>query len=100
MVASPVPALIQRARRKVIDHLSGVGATSAGKAVSYIPTRRIEQRALAYLQRHGVFSLARGGRSWVDEGRAAEWRSERRTRAAIILGGAFAAAAAVFAFTR
>jgi hypothetical protein len=96
----PVPALVMRARRKVINHLTGVGATSADKAVSYIPTRHLEQRALAYLQRQGVVSLAEGGRHWIDEQKAAEWRNSRRARAAIVLGGAVAAAAAVFAFTR
>ncbi len=100
MIASPIPALVMRALRTVVDHLAGVGATSAGAAVSYIPTRKVERSALAHLQRHGVVSLADGGRYWVDEGKAADLRRATRTRAAIIVGGALAAVAAVFAFTR
>ena len=100
MVSSPIPAIIMQARRKVTGHLAGVGATSAGEAVTYIPARRIERNALAYLQRKGVVSLADGGRYWVDEAKAAQLQRATRTRIAVIAGGAFAAAAAVFAFTR
>ncbi|HEY0114237.1 MAG TPA: hypothetical protein VGB54_00815 [Allosphingosinicella sp.] len=100
MVVSPVPALMMQARRKVVGHLSGVGATSAGSAVSYIPTRKMERSALTYLQRKGVVSLAQGGRYWVDETKAADLQRSTRTRIAVIAGGALAAVAAVFAFTR
>ena len=100
MIASPIPALIMRARRKVANHLASVGATSAGAAVSYIPTRKVDRNALAYLQRQGVVSLADGGRYWVDEGKAADLRRSTRRRVAVIAGGALAAVAAVFAFTR
>jgi hypothetical protein len=97
---APIAAAVMRARRKVIEHLTGVGATSAGAAVTYIPTRLVQRRALAYLQRRGVVNLAEGGRYWVNEAKAAEWRSATRRKMAIVLGGAVAAAAAVFAFTR
>jgi hypothetical protein len=100
MVASPIPALMMQARRKVTAHLTGVGATSADRAVTYIPTRRIERNALAYLQRKGAVSLAAGGRYWVDEAKAADVQRAGRKRIVAIAGGALAAAAAVFAFTR
>jgi hypothetical protein len=101
MVVSPgPPAVIMRARRKVVGHLTGVGATNAGAAVTYLPTRRFERKALTDLQRRGVVSLADGGRYWVDEAKAAELQRATRTRFAVIAGGALAAAAAVFAFTR
>ncbi len=100
MVASPLPALAMQARRRVVDHLTAVGATSAGAAVTYIPRRKIERNALAYLQRHGAVSLAEGGRHWVDQEKAANLQSAARRRVAVIAGGALAAAAAVFAFTR
>jgi hypothetical protein len=45
-------------------------------------------------------SLAPGGRYWVDETKAAGLQRATRTRAAMIAGGALAAVAAVFAFTR
>ena len=101
MIVTPGPqAVLMRARRKVVSHLAGAGATSAGAAVSYIPSRRFERKALAYLQHKGVVSLAPGGRYWVDETKAAGLQRATRTRAAMIAGGALAAVAAVFAFTR
>ena len=86
-----------KARQKISDHLTRFGATSAGSAVSYIPTRKSERKALTYLQRQGVVSLAEGGRYWIDEDKLAGQRGGGRTRTAMILGGAIAAAAAVFA---
>jgi hypothetical protein len=100
MIPNAPPALFMHARRKVVAHLTRVGATSAGAAVSYIPSRKLERNALTYLQRHGAVSLAEGGRYWVDEGKAAELQSSTRKRIAVIAGGALAAVAAVFAFTR
>lgn len=100
MVSSPLPPLLMQARRRVTDHLFSVGATSPAAAVNYIPRRKMERDALAYLQRHGVVSLAQGGRHWVDEEKAASLQRATRTRIAVIAGGALAAAAAVFAFTR
>lgn len=103
MNANPAPAIavaVMRARRTVIEHLTGVGATSADAAVTYIPTRRLQRKALAYLMRRGVVNLAEGGRYWLDQAKAAEWRRTTRARMAIVLGGAVAAVAAVFAFTR
>ena len=87
-----------KARRKVTDHLSGVGATSVGAAVSYIPTAKSERKALSYLQRKGVVSLAQGGRHWVDATKAEALHRSGRTRVAVIAGGALAAVAAAFAF--
>jgi hypothetical protein len=92
--------MIMQARRRVTGHLAGVGATSAGAAVTYIPTRRMERNALTYLLGKGVVSLAEGGRYWVDEAKAAQLQRATRTRIAVIAGGALAAAAAMFAFTR
>ena len=100
MITPGPPAVRMRARRKVVSHLAGVGATSADAAVSYIPSRRFERQALAYLQHKGVVSLAAGGRYWVDEAKAADLQRATRARAAVIVGGALAAVAAVFAFTR
>ena len=101
MIVTPGPqAVIMRARRKVVSHLAGAGATSAGAAVSYIPSRRFERKALTYLQGKGVVSLAEGGRYWVDEAKAAQLQRATRTRIAVIAGGALAAAAAMVAFTR
>ena len=100
MTPNVIPALIMRARRRVVDHLISVGATSAGAAVTYIPGRELERNALAHLQRHGAVSLAEGGRYWVDEAKAAELRRSTRTRAAVLVGGALAATAAIFAMTR
>jgi hypothetical protein len=100
MITPGSPAVLMRARRKVVDHLAGVGATSAGAAVTYIPQRRFERQALAYLLHKGAVSLAEGGRYWVDEAKAADLQRATRARAAVIVGGALAAVAAVFAFTR
>lgn len=99
-VTSPVPALVMRARRRVIAHLTDVGAISASKAVAYLPSRRLEKNALAYFTRKGVVNLAEGGRYWVDEEEAADWKRTKRNRMALILGGGVAAALAAFAFTR
>jgi hypothetical protein len=100
MTPNPIPAVIMRARRKVIGHLNRVGATTPNRAVTYIPTRRHDRQGLAYLQRRGVVTLTQDGRLWLDEEKAAELRQATRTRMAVIFGGAIAAAAAVFAFTR
>jgi hypothetical protein len=89
-----------QAQRKVTSHLASVGATSADAAVSYVPRRRFERRALTHLQSKGVVSLAEGGRYWVDEAKAANLQRATRKRIAVIAGGALAAVAAVFAFTR
>ena len=91
---------MMRARRKVLRHFTDVGATSARAAVTYIPTRRLERNALAFFQRRGIVSLADGGRYWMDAAKADEWRSNVRRRMMIGIGGALAAVAAVFAFTR
>ena len=101
MILNPGPPPLRlHAQRKVTGHLAGVGATSPGAAVTYIPRRRFERQALTYLQRKGVVSLADGGRYWVDETKAADLQRATRTRVAVIAGGALAAAAAVFAFSR
>lgn len=101
MIMNPgPPALRMQAQRKVANHLASVGATSPDAAVSYIPRRRFERKALTYLQAKGVVSLAKGGRYWVDEAKAADLHRATRTRLAVIAGGALAAVAAVFAFTR
>lgn len=95
MVSSPVPALMMRAGRKVVDHLTSVGATSAADARTYLPSRHMERSALSYLQRHGVVQLAEGGRFWVDEDKAAGLRRRTRARAAVIAGSLVAAGTAV-----
>lgn len=90
-------ALSGRGSRTVIDHLTGVGATDQGSAVSYIPTSDSEKKALSRLQRERVVSLAPGGRYWIDESKADDLRSSDRRRTAAMAGGAIAAVAALFA---
>ncbi len=100
MISVPIPAAMISARRRVVDHFGRAGATAPDSAVAYIPTRRIDRNALAYLQRHGVVSLADGGRYWLDETKAAELERSTKAFMAIAIGGAVAAVAAVMAFTR
>jgi hypothetical protein len=82
-----------RARKSVIDHLTGVSATNADGAVIYQPQRHAERRALSYLLSHQVVRMTTEGRYWLSEDGAAAWRSDNRTRTAWMIGGALAAVA-------
>ena len=93
-------AAVMVARRRVADHLLDVGATSAERAVTYQPSRRLRRKGLRYLTKRGVITLTDDGRYWIDEGKYREWRSSVRKRIAIGISAALAATAAVFAFTR
>jgi hypothetical protein len=99
MAAAP-PALAMIARRRVAEHLIETGATSADSAVTYQPGRRLRRKGLSYLTRRGIVTLTQDGRYWIDEAKYREWHGKVRKRVAIAVGGALAAAAAVFAFTR
>ena len=101
MVATPpIGAMMMIARRRVAEHLLGVGATSADHAVTYQPGHRLRHKGLRYLTRSGVVTLTSDGRYWIDEAKYQQWRSSVRKRVAIGVGAALAATAAVFAFTR
>ncbi len=82
-----------RARKGVIDHLTGVGATSAEGAVIYQPQRHPERRALSFLMARQIVRMTGEGRYWLSEDEAASWRRENRTRTAWMIGGALAAVA-------
>jgi hypothetical protein len=92
--------MIMIARRRVAEHLIDAGATSADRAVTYQPIMRLRRKGLRYLTRGGIVTLTAEGRYWIDEPKYQEWRSSVRKRIAIGIGGALAATAAVFAFTR
>ena len=98
--ALPIPALLMKSRRNVVDHFNRAGATSAETAVTYIPNRQRDRDALAYLTRRGIVSLADGGRYWVDTDAASKWEKGNKTKMAVAIGGAMAAVAAVLAMTR
>jgi len=89
--APTIAAAMSRGRKGVIDHLTGVGATSADSAVTYQSQQHADRKGLAYLLSQGVVRMTQDGRYWVDEPSAEEWRRGQRTQAALIAGGAVAA---------
>lgn len=99
-VVPPVGAMVIAARKHVANHLIDAGATSPGSAVTYQPGLRLRRKGLKYLTQRGIVTLTGDGRYWIDEPEYRAYRSTLRKRVGIIVGGALAAAAAAFAFTR
>jgi len=92
-VASPVPALVVAARRRMLSHFRIKGATSEAAAIPFEASRFIERRQFERMSHAGVFRRAANGRYWLDEKRAYEWSTARRKRGLIIAAIAAGAAA-------
>lgn len=102
MIAAPTPpigAMVARARRTVIRHLTEADAITPETAVAYTPARGLEKQALRRLVKAGAVHEVAGGKLWLDEPAtdAVLKRVRKRIGIGVALGVAVAAAAALFA---
>ena len=98
VVASPVPAIVAAARRRLIARFREAGATSEAAAIPSPVRRLIERRLFERMRRAGVILEAGGDRYWLDEDRAAEWKARNRKRGLVAAAAALTAGAIALAF--
>jgi len=80
-----VAAALRRAEREIIEHLRESGATTPDRATSLPELRPLGRRRLERLVSAHVVNEAPNG-YWLDETAYADYRSDRRTLAFVILG--------------
>lgn len=85
------------AMRKVTSHLMSNNAVGPESAVYYVPDRPLRRRMLARLVSRGVIVETAPDTYYLDVPTYDEWRSSRRKRVAIAMGGV-AVVAAIAAF--
>ena len=96
-MASAVPAIVARARRRIVRHFETAGADAPEHAIAFAePARRIERRLFRRMVAFGAIVATADGRYWLDERRLADFRKEGIARVlGVIALAAFAAAGAV-----
>jgi len=85
MGTAVIAAASRRAEREIIEHLQDAGATTPERAAPLHDLPPIGHRRLARLLSARVVQEARDG-YWLDESAYADYRSDRRTIALVILG--------------
>ena len=90
---STAAAAVAVAMRKVTSHLMSNNAVSAESAIYYVPDRGLRRRMLARLVRRGVIVETAPDTYYLDVPAYDEWRTTRRKRVALAMGGVAAVAA-------
>jgi hypothetical protein len=99
-ITETIADIAQRARSGVVAHFVDHQATSAEGALTYQPQHHAERRALSFLMGRGVVQMTGGGRYWIDEAAADQWRRESATRTILAIGGTVAAVAGLLVWRR
>lgn len=66
MAGAVIPAVVGKARRRVVAHFAEAHALAPGDAVPYKPERLVEQRQFEHLVARGVLHESRPGEYWLE----------------------------------
>lgn len=66
MTGAVIPAVVGRARRRVVAHFADAHAITPGDAVPYRPERLIDGRQFEHLLERGVLHESRPGEYWLE----------------------------------